>query len=271
MPSLMEEKTKSWISMVAAVVAAVCALLTVTQEKMGAYSIILLCLGGLVLYVILLLIRIIVKGRTKGYPGKIAVLAEIVQLTGKLLRTVAISGMAVGIISLCTISLTNFLLRKVIVEECNAIAQETKKDILKKSREDHEVVIASLVDSVTARKVVYSNALDQASDNGYVFPVAKWYIPSEGWRDKDKGTTLLTDEEKRIIARCFGEQKSIDLKENDLKNEFYSLMYSILSDDEMIAALQRDEAYNVPSESEGQARQLSAYDKIGVIGAYIGE
>ncbi len=258
---MISEKTKTSINTVAAIVIAACALLTLILQLMASYSIILLCLGVFALCAILAVTPRIAKRCLKVDLEKKPVLTGVVKWTVRLLFNVAVSGMAIGIISLCTSRLSDILC-EVIEKKYKIIALETKNDVLKKSREDHEVVIASLVDSVTARKVVYSNALDQARDNGYVYFISERYLTSEAWRDKDKGTKLLTSEEKGIVEKCFGEHKGEDL---------YSLMYAVLSDDKMIVALQEKQAYDVPIDSKGRTRQLSAYDKIGVIGGYIGE
>lgn len=259
---------QSWITTLSVAIVAVCAILTlirvkkysITPEKIARWVAILAAVA-----VVAMVIGIIKSSITTVSAAVVAVCAILTLITIKkysttpekgaagvatLLTTVAVVAMAIGIMALFLNNLP-VILGEVVKKECDIIAQKTKADIFKDARENHEKVITTLVDSEAVRKMVYRDAMDQADKEGYIFLIKGHYLTAYDWREKNR---LLTEKQRRVIERCFFTKH---LEEKDL----YTLMYLVLSDEEVIEALKCKATFV----------HLTPYDIIGIVGGYLGE
>ncbi len=208
-----------------------------------------------------------------------------------LINKVMVVAITIGITALFLDNLIPVIISEVIKKEFGIIGQEIKKDILQDIREANEKVVATLADSEVLRKVVYSDALEQANEKGYITLISEFYMTSYNWLDEER--RLLTMSERRIIEECLLKHGEQDL---------YRLMYFVLTDDKMISELTSNKVYDVeiylPSRLLNRSKEnilfpksydkiepigkylvaykkhnihLTPYDKIGIIGGYIGE
>jgi len=190
---------------------------------------------------------------------------------------------------------TTALIRRIIRYENARIARESEKRIQRSVQESAEKIIQQIVgfreSPEEVRNQVYKDALKQAEEKGYIFkikPEEQYYLTSHNWREEDRAV-LLTENEISIIQAFVKKHSEKDL---------FSLMDSVLSDDKMNAERERKEAYDVeyykpnrmlgnniliePDEKIETDRDvqyvtkktilhLTPYDKIGIIGGYIGQ
>jgi NADH:ubiquinone oxidoreductase subunit K len=144
---------------------------------------------------------------------------------------------------------TTTRISEVVKKEGYIIAQKTKEDIFKDVREDHEKIITTLADSEAVRKVVYIDALDQAKKRGYIFLNERQYLTAYDRRENNR---LLTERQRKAIEECFTKH---------IEEDLYSLMFSVLSDKEVIEALK----------CEATFVHLTPYEVVGVVGGYLSE
>jgi hypothetical protein len=165
--------------------------------------------------------------------------------------TVIVATVAVTLLLLPSITTR---ISEFVKKESYIIAQETRKDIFKDAREDHEKGITTLVDSEAVRKVVYRDALDQAAKKGYIFFLIKEgrHVTAYDHRDQNR---LLTEKQRNAVEDCFFTEPPLEEKDS------YSSMCRVLSDEKVIEALKCD----------ATVVHLTPYDVIGVVGGYLGE
>lgn len=149
-------------------------------------------------------------------------------------------------------------IREIIREENAKTAREREKHVQESIRESTEKIIQTIVSfqemPAEVRNRVYREALMQAEDKGYIYEVAGNYLTSQVWVDEDR--RLLTQVERWQINGAVVESSEQDQ---------LSLMYSVLSDDDIIKRLTFD------IQIGSKVAHLTPYDKIGIIGGYIGE
>ncbi len=291
------DEFKSWTIVVSTGMVGVCAILTLSLRIIEKYPIKIglkekiAVLKGLKKYLKAGIRKVtILKGIKKCLQIDLKKIARAVMVSGLLTRVMVVA-ITIGITALFLDNLLPVIFGEIVKKEFSIIGQEIKKDILQDIREANEKAIVTLADSEVLHKVVYSDALEQANDKGYITLVSGFYMTSYNWRDQER--RLLTMSERRLIEECFMKHGERDP---------YRLMHLVLSDDKMITELTRKEAYNVeiylPSRVLNRSKgnmlfpkaydkiepigkylvalkkhtiHLSPYDKIGIIGGYIGE
>jgi hypothetical protein len=283
-----------WVIAIAAVVS----LLITLDERSRIYWSVVVIVAAIVLLVIWVLTKqIYPKIRSKYPKAEIRLIhAGILAKCGGFIHGLVAKTVLLAILVL-TISFvySDYLpsaLGEVLRSEGTAIAERTETCLLEALREGNEQVVTTLADSEEVRKVVYGKAMEKANDKGYVDVVAGCYVTSSSWLDEHR--RLLTLSERRIITRYFNSKHS--------EEGLYSLIFHILSDEKMTAELKKEEAYNTEIYSEvailptskratidvaaydrieqrgeylvglkQETVHLTSYDKIGIIGGYIGE
>jgi len=184
------------------------------------------------------------KGQARSTPSWITAISTLI------LAVVGVGGLIIGLVT-ATLPTTR-VLKEIIREVGNEIADRNVKRMEDCVAEVIHVVVDHQYDPSKARADVYKEALVQARDKGYVFEIRRGYVTSHGWRDP----RLLTDTERQLIDQIVRDR---------IEQDQMSLMYLVLTDARIPRKLSTDRQMG-PKEVH-----ISPYEKIGVIGGYIGE
>lgn len=159
-----------------------------------------------------------------------------------------VAGIAtVGLLGMGTGVGTGYLpTTKAIQEITNSVADEKVEVLL-------EFVIHYIDNPGSVREGIYRQAFKQAAEKTYVFETPEGYITHSSWRDSNR---LLTDFERDQIEKILADSN---------EPEQIRLMNLVLTDKKLRPELSYD--FHIGSKTI----HLTPYDKIGVIGGYIGE
>lgn len=163
-------------------------------------------------------------------------------------------------------------IRNVIVKENIELLKKTDTCVRRCVDEVAEKVVVKLIifrkEPAETRSAVYQEALEQTGENGYIFFVGEAPLFGEGYLTAEnyweEEWRLLTKTERRIVAKWF---KTI----NEGKS-LLSLLDMLLSNDTVARELSIVKSYEVKVGPEKEITcHITPYDKIGIIGGYIGE